>query len=243
MPNTELSKILQSYISRHPKRIYITRKVNVELSTKAIYGSIVASSFNLAAKQRVFPEGIECFFNVKDSMYYPLVAANYQYKARAFEVLMLKDHDPEVESGKFKNWKDALKNYVMLYWNSAESLYRFKGRIQPHETKRYMGDRYSYETRKIFEKYEVLAYMGVPPQYLLIKARHKQYIPFMEWLYKHRGLYTLRIKNAKTSDEKGKWMRQYTMFKDNYKRYLRLVRRVKEKHGRVMIYAPYNIEQ
>lgn len=237
IPHTEVSKLLSEHIKKYPRNIHIWGKIYVPLSAKAIYGAINLSAANLAAKQAAFPGGSVVFFALNPRKHYPVVVANYKYKSRIFELLMLKDHDPEVENGKFKDYKEGIRLYTAAYWNSVKSLYTFTKYMLSHAEKEYPHNERNYAIRKFGSNYEVLAYIKVSPENLFVPTAYKQYMPFLLWLYKHRGLYLNKVRLAQTPGEKYRYTVLMRMFTKKYNEFKSKVDAEGEKYLKEVYYV------
>jgi len=229
-PKSEVSKVLEKYAVLNHLKLKIDGRT-IPLTTKAVYGGVVSSALNLYIKSNVYPDGLYVFAHFNEHWHYPAVAFNYTYRTKLYELLMMKEDAPDMERKKFKTVEQGVDYYVKKYWRSAIPFYKIREFLRDIKYSG-SGDR-AYNIRKVAEKIEVLIYQKIEPEYLYVKLRHKKYMPFMVWLYNHRGLYVAEIERAKTNFEKELARRRYEEFLERYKRF-----KERAKKGMGVMYVP-----
>lgn len=217
-PKTTVNKLLQDYISQHPKKVSVGCGKEVELTTKAIYGGLVAQAMNIHTKSLVYKDGVFVFIRVNNTCGLPAVCAKYIYRAKIHELLLLKNEADDVQHGKFKTYQEGIKYYIKKYWDSVVSLRIVQDVIRRESYSKYSKLNEAYAMYKVADLYEVLFYRHIPPQALYFKLEHKKYMPFLEWLYRHRGLYLRWIKESKTPMQEQGRRDVYKKFLENYKK-------------------------
>ena len=216
MPESEVNKLLQKWIEEHPMKVNVGGGKTVSLTTRAVYGGIVNSAINVATKMSLYPQGVLTFVHLKPKRIYPAIAAQYRYRTKIHELLILREQAEAFKRGRFKSAEDAINFYVAMYWKSIVPYSQIRKWIEERAIQISKGVTVTYAYRRVAETLEVLMYRDFSPFYLYVKTEGKKYIPFMEWLYKHRGLFWSKMKAAKTDKEKLYAKAVYNTFMDKY---------------------------
>ena len=201
MPQSRVAKLIQMYFN-YTKYALPFRDTQIKATTKAIYGGLITSSIMLNARMRVYPNGEIVFFHTKPHAEYPIYVADYRYKNRLHMALLTKN-------------KNEVNKYIEEYIESIMPLSEF---IEKLDSIRKKGGENLTPTkiRKYMERFEVIILMKVPPEYLYIKLIRKDYMPFLDWLYAHRGIYVRLIKEGRLKPEDYKnFLEVYNRFKNN----------------------------
>ena len=239
MPSSRVNMMLQRYISSNPRKVDVGGGRTVNLTTKAIYGSLVSSALNISSKYRLYKKGEIVFVHIRPSISYPIVVAPYKYRLALHSLILLKENAPEFENGNFRSVREAMGYYVKTYWDNVMNIDKAR-EAMVNEAKMKAGNlTVEYVLRSIAEEKEVLIYQPLEPEYMYVKLRAKEYEPFMDWLYRHRGLYKFAESQAKTKRDAN---RVRTMFKHFMERYRIFKEKAKMKNiyggKKVALYVP-----
>ena len=215
-PNTLVSVMLEKYLLKHPKTVHIYGKIDVKLSVEATYAGLTANAENLYVKQSAFKRGVMLAFNLNNKRKYRMVVANYHYKARIYELLMLKNGDREVETGKFKDYEEGVWYYAQKYFNSVKTIKQFKEELKSIDYGSGTEGSIYFSKYKVLSSHEALLYFSIPVENVFVFLGNKKIMPLLEWLYKHRGLYLNKINTASTYKKMQVAKEEYSTFKRKY---------------------------
>ncbi len=223
-PMTDVERYLDSYLIRYPnlKKVRVPNKGKpLHLVHHYIYGGVVSSAINVSLMcDKYKDKGLEVFFMINKKTRCDVAIANFRYKIMVEDLLMYGTKSRYYNSHEFENVDEALKAYANAYWSSVVNPYKFYEYELMRIKSNVGSSTAAYDVRKYAEWFEVLYPYVVPPQNIFVPTKNKQYIPFLLWLYKHRGIFKILYNDAKSMAEKEKIKDLYEDFIGKFNKYI-----------------------